>query len=414
MTIPMVTLLLPDDATAQKWYASMRAKWPMLPATARFDIAPTNGPSAALNDGAAVFTTSGFDDVHNMVHEIGHIIQELAERLRDPQIPSALDGTVGPDFITARRLPWPYRGPNTVPAPQWVDLGYEQFAEAFVRVNMPSEQERTTSGLRNPDGTEQFPWPGDDAMRAFFVGLFPAVAPAPAPAPVPTPTPAPVTPTATLRAMFDSTNPADIPAGPEMVAGYIDGLYRWPDAAWDTFPGSVKVRIAINVNTRDGHVGDVEWGDMTNEQAPVWCHNRRADGCAHPTIYTSANNVPALLAAFDAVGEPYPLLWVAHYGAEPIIPTIAGATVVALQYANEAITGGHYDLSVVAPHWPGVEGDEMPTDADILAAVNREVGRILGDPAFTIQDTVKAIKAQETKEVVALRDAAATLTKEIA
>lgn len=39
------------------------------------------------------------------------------------------------------------------------------------------------------------------------------------------------------RTMYDSTNPGAIPASAALVAGYVDGLYRWSDAAWARFAG---------------------------------------------------------------------------------------------------------------------------------------------------------------------------------
>jgi hypothetical protein len=190
--------------------------------------------------------------------------------------------------------------------------------------------------------------------------------------------------------MYDSITATDIPTSAAMVAGYINGTFAWSAADWARFPHSVKVRIATRSNINDGHVLDVEAGDATPAQAPVWVHMRRAAG-VDPSIYCGAAAWPDVKAAFTNAGVAQPHYWIAHYDGVVSIP--AGA--VAKQYDDPPHTGGHYDLSIVADHWPGVdpatpppppEVPEMeqtdalvaPTQGDVSEALAAVLGGITG------------------------------------
>lgn len=171
-----------------------------------------------------------------------------------------------------------------------------------------------------------------------------------------------------MRTMYDSTAAADIPTTAAMVAGYLPpSRFAWSAADWARFPGAVKVRIAVRADVDDGHVLDVETGDATPAQAPGWVKMRRAAG-ADPSVYCSASLWPTVQAAFTAAKVPQPHYWIAAYpGGGQVIP--AGA--VAHQWANETITGQHFDLSVVADHWPGVDqGGTVTTPADFWGYEN--------------------------------------------
>jgi hypothetical protein len=160
------------------------------------------------------------------------------------------------------------------------------------------------------------------------------------------------------RQMYDSTNPNSIPTNAQMVAGYIDGtLYKWPDSVWSRFPDSVKVRIARRVTTNDGHVLDVELGIPTvwppSQRIVDWVQMRRASGM-EPTIYCNQlNDWQNIRQLFINARVKEPQWWVARYNNVQTIPKGA----IAKQYANPPLSGGHYDLSVVADFWPGVDGN---------------------------------------------------------
>jgi hypothetical protein len=183
--------------------------------------------------------------------------------------------------------------------------------------------------------------------------------------------------------MYDSVDAQAIPTTAQMVAGYIDGTsFRWPESAWGRFPDAVKVRIARRTSTNDGHVLDVESGIPTvwpiNEGIVQWVVRRRQAG-VEPTIYCNQlNDWNPIRTLFRTKKVREPSYWVARYDNKKTIP--AGA--VAKQYANPPLAGGHYDLSIVADYWPGV--DPMPTKpgdgmADLYSVLDTRVGKDAND-----------------------------------
>lgn len=180
------------------------------------------------------------------------------------------------------------------------------------------------------------------------------------------------------RLMYDSTKAADIPADATMVAGYIDGVNPWSTADWARFPTAVKVRIARNSLTDDGDVLDVETGDAIPTWVPGWLRLRRAHGLT-PVVYVNRANQGAVLSACIAAGVAPPLCWLSTLDGSK--PWAAG--VVAIQYAGQAITGQHYDLSEVSDQWPGLprtlrrmvilrapDGAEYLLSGSLLAGIN--------------------------------------------
>ena len=184
-----------------------------------------------------------------------------------------------------------------------------------------------------------------------------------------------------MRTMYDAVTAANIPADARMVAGYIDRikLLPWTAADWARFPNAVKVTIVKKASTNDGHVLDVEPGDATPAEAPGWVRMRRAAG-AIPTVYCNTSTWPSVRAAFRAAQVAEPYYWLAVYDGNPKWrDDWAVAGVVAKQYQN---TPG-FDLSSVADHWPGVDGeDDMPSAEDVANAVWSAVirNKINGNP----------------------------------
>ena len=150
-----------------------------------------------------------------------------------------------------------------------------------------------------------------------------------------------------MGTMYDSTNPDDIPATAEIVAGYVDGAFVWPATGWARFAGATHVTIAVDPATW-ADVLDVETGNPATPATSVaWVSTMRLHGRI-PTIYCNRSSWPTLRAAFTAAGVGEPGWWVAEWtGSEH---TIAGT--VAVQYANPDTSGGHYDLSTTVPGWP--------------------------------------------------------------
>lgn len=164
-----------------------------------------------------------------------------------------------------------------------------------------------------------------------------------------------------MRDMYDSVTPADIPSSALMIAGYVDGPYRWSAAGWARFPNAVKVRIATRASTNDGNCLDVERGDASPLEAPEWVEMRRRAG-VWPSVYCNQLfGWSDVRQAFRNAGVIEPPYWVARYNNVKTIP----ADAVAKQYANSTMAGGHYDLSVVADYWPGIdEGVNVLTPED--------------------------------------------------
>lgn len=161
--------------------------------------------------------------------------------------------------------------------------------------------------------------------------------------------------------MYDSTVAADIPRRAVMVAGYLrPSIHAWSAADWALFPHAVKVRIGVSAQVDDGHVLDVELNLAAPVEAPGWVRMRRAAG-VDPSVYCNASTWPEVRRAFRDQGVAEPHYWIAKYDndARPI----AGA--VAKQYVDPPNgSGGHYDLSIVADNWPGIdeEDDMQPSD----------------------------------------------------
>lgn len=138
------------------------------------------------------------------------------------------------------------------------------------------------------------------------------------------------------RTMFDSVNPAAIPAGAQMVAGDINGDFAWPASAWKRFPNATTVRIDV-IGDMPLHAGilDVERGDVTPAQAPKWIDARIAAGFV-ATVYCNRSTWPAVRAACKGLKVSY---WIAEWTHVPHM--IAGA--VAVQWTN----GAAFDTSAV-------------------------------------------------------------------
>lgn len=303
----------------RSFYNTARAIFPSLPHWyEEVDGGVTMSFEELNAGGLPVFQVpAGFDIAENqrlhaiVWHETGHAYRDLviARRL----------GTVDPEAIRQSRpeLLARFRAFASIPPDVDVDESWaEVFANAVAGAVVTSKS--AADELVDPL-----------AARAFFQSL---------------------TGGSTLRTMYDSTNANDIPLTAEMVAGYVDGLYIWSDADWARFPNAVKVRISVFGN--DADVLDVESGAATPGMAPDWANRQRARG-AEPIVYVNLSNVGAVRAAFEGTGEPQPLYWLASYDNNPTIP----AGYIAKQYANEPLSGGHFDLSVVADTWP--EGGDM-------------------------------------------------------
>ena len=164
------------------------------------------------------------------------------------------------------------------------------------------------------------------------------------------------------RTMRDSTTAADIPlAGLDLVAGYGNGRWKWTPADWARFGAMPRVVIdVLGTAPATCSVLDVETGDATPATAPNWVKERaKAIPRAYCTIYCDQTTRPAVKAEMDAkslrVGIDYQW-WIATLDGTEVLADMTG--VVAVQYAGESMTKGHWDQSIVyddAWHAPPVE-----------------------------------------------------------
>ena len=199
-----------------------------------------------------------------------------------------------------------------------------------------------------------------------------------------------------LRPAKDSVNWQAIPVGTPIVAGYVPpSRFAWPAAAWARFAGSIEVRITPSaaVAKLGVEVLDIESGDATPAQAPGWVRASRAAG-QEGTCYCSISTWPSVIRAINAAGiTQHPPYWVAGYpGGGPILPsiTVDGVTYTATahQYADPNSSGGDYDLSVVAPFWPGVDqGADMLLTDEITIPSGPNAGKVLADVNDTMYFT---------------------------
>lgn len=173
--------------------------------------------------------------------------------------------------------------------------------------------------------------------------------------------------------MLDSTRAGDIPffyEGMEMrlVAGYVNDPRvkngRWADEDWGRFPPHVRrVRICIYADRLDAQVIDVEPGNCTAKQAVQWIKAKWERG-ETPTAYCFSDAGPAgyrisdVRRECDAAGVKRPLIWITRFSREwDDLDPSGDPEIIALQYDNSAETMGHFDASVVADYWPGVDVD---------------------------------------------------------
>jgi len=147
-----------------------------------------------------------------------------------------------------------------------------------------------------------------------------------------------------MRIMYDSVQPGLIPAGAEIVAGYVSGKYKWSSADWARFPHAAHVRIDVNgTEPFASDVIDVERYDMTPGGAALWARMRQEQRGWWSAAYVSLSGLGALR---EAMGDLQCEYWVADWTDQPEL--LAGRRIVATQYAS---TTRGYDLSIVVDKW---------------------------------------------------------------
>jgi hypothetical protein len=117
------------------------------------------------------------------------------------------------------------------------------------------------------------------------------------------------------RRMYDSVQWQKIPANAQMVAGYVDGAYAWPQRAWARFPHASHVRISVIPPGDPAHAGvlDVETGAASVADAPPFIRTRHRAG-HRAVIYVQRSLVAEVRRACRGLSFG---LWVADWTGEP-------------------------------------------------------------------------------------------------
>lgn len=172
------------------------------------------------------------------------------------------------------------------------------------------------------------------------------------------------------RTMFDSTTVADVPSGGDLYLGYPDGNYRTVDGLHERFPRSRVVVTTVNGSTKGCNLVDCETGDTVPETAVGYVKGEIKGGNDHPGVYTYVSSLAAVCHQVLAQGvNPASVLFMtAHYTGKPHLCDAKcygqlpfEPRIIATQYAAPGYgSRGHYDVSLVAPFWPGVDPKPQP------------------------------------------------------
>ena len=155
------------------------------------------------------------------------------------------------------------------------------------------------------------------------------------------PLPQPPPPKPKRFTMYDAVTLGNIPHNAEAVAAYNDGDFSDYDQALKLFPHAKVASITVTA-ARDGHILDVENGDATPQQAPVWVRRQHVRGLKMPIVYIELSRLGELFTAMARAGihrSEY-LVWCAHYTDIPHIEAGCDAT----QYSG-GVTAP-YDISL--------------------------------------------------------------------
>ena len=142
--------------------------------------------------------------------------------------------------------------------------------------------------------------------------------------------------------MFDAIDIAQIPAGPQAVAGYVDG--RWPtaQALAARFPHAKLLTIAVSA-AGDAEALDIEAGDATPPEAAAWHQRQQARGVARPCLYASVDLMQsAVLPVMKAaeIDRGAVRIWTAHYAGKHICgPSSCGELAIDASASSQFVSG---------------------------------------------------------------------------
>lgn len=451
-----------DASTVVAAWEKLRGVLPQTPSLFLPVDTTTEAPAAAsvYPDGLSHLQIGGGQiSGVNLAHEFGHCFQWAVQIARYPKdrvwsstnaVWTDPTNSIYVEYATWRPVAGSIASHLTG---DHANLIYEMFADTIARL-------LTGFALENEAG---WPWPGDDAVLAFLHGLLPAPAPQPVPPPPPAPVPpappppvtppAPPPPSATLAGADVSNHQGTIDFDALATAvqfvlikvteglSFVDPFFtrNWSEArrvglvrgAYHFAHPELNDPIA-EANYFCDHVA-FEPGDLAvldwETHIPVgfdidaWCNAFMSQVRARTSVTSGLylNQSEATGYAWARTVASGFWLWLADYTTTiPVTPW----SVIAIQQTTSSGSlpgiSGNVDLDTffgtrdqLAKY--GKQEDTMTmTDEQVLQAVERAVvARLAGtpnaDPAFSLSNTVAAVKGQETKEVVALRAAAQTL-----
>jgi hypothetical protein len=174
--------------------------------------------------------------------------------------------------------------------------------------------------------------------------------------------------------MADSITAANLPAGYNAYAGYVDG--NWPDYPQIAaqFPSAHLLPITVTGATA-ATACDCENGDLTPSQAISWAQTRLNSSVWRPVIYADVSTMASSILPGLTMPQASVRLWSAHYGAGEHIcgPSTCGLISVNMdgtQWTDTAsgTNGSEIDASLLTSDFftptptvdPFLEEDTMP------------------------------------------------------
>jgi hypothetical protein len=117
----------------------------------------------------------------------------------------------------------------------------------------------------------------------------------------------------------DSVNPATMPPGLDVYAGYVTG-YDDYQAMVEAFPGKKYIGISTSVAPTDCY--DVEQGGGINADCVAFFNQSPHPNLVAPMFYADLSNMPSLVQTLEGAGIARAsfLLWVADWDGSTIIP----------------------------------------------------------------------------------------------
>lgn len=143
--------------------------------------------------------------------------------------------------------------------------------------------------------------------------------------------------------MYDSVDVNAVPSGAKAIAGYVGGFWPTYSGLVARFPNALHLSIAVNAS-EDADILDVENGDATPSQVPVWVRRQLARGLKRPGVYASLSAWPEIDQVMRSVGmDPQSIKrWAAQWTGVAHIP----AGFLACQWTDHGPNGENIDISL--------------------------------------------------------------------